>query len=128
LKEEAVEEIVQLAWARASSLGRGPKLMEKANAVHADLHTWDREVLKKPTQCMKKLKKELENLRRAPMTNESIAAQKEILSGWNCFWNKKKLFGCKEQEQIGSSTVIEIQFFSPLSFSSQKKEYGTWAS
>ena len=38
LKEETVEEIVQLAWARASSVGHGPKLMEKANAVHADLH------------------------------------------------------------------------------------------
>ena len=48
LKEETVEEIVQLAWTRASSLGHGPKLMEKANAVHADLYTWDREVLKKP--------------------------------------------------------------------------------
>ena len=34
----------------------------------------DREVLKKPAQHTKKLKKELENLRRAPMTDESIAA------------------------------------------------------
>jgi len=57
LKEETVEEIVQLAWTRASSLGHGPKLMEKANAVHADLHTWDHEVLKKLAQRMKKLKK-----------------------------------------------------------------------
>ena len=38
----------------------------------------DREVLKKPAQHTKKLKKELENLRSAPMTDESIAAQKEI--------------------------------------------------
>ena len=56
-----MEEIVQLAWARASSIGHGPKLMEKANAVHADLHTWDHEVLKKLAQRMKKLKKKLEN-------------------------------------------------------------------
>ena len=53
--------------------------MTKVNVVHEDMHVWDREVLKKPAQRMKKLKRELEILRRGPLTDESIAAQKEIL-------------------------------------------------
>ena len=60
-------------------MGHVPKLMTKVNAVHEDMHVWDREVLKKPAQRMKKLKRELEILRRGPLTDESIAAQKEIL-------------------------------------------------
>jgi hypothetical protein len=57
----------------------GPKLMTKVNVVHKDMHVWDREVLKKPAQHMKKLKRELEILRCGSLTDESIAAQKEIL-------------------------------------------------
>ena len=53
--------------------------MTKVNAVHDDLHALDREVLKKHVQRMKKLKRELEILRRGPPTDESLAAQKEIL-------------------------------------------------
>jgi hypothetical protein len=53
--------------------------MTKINVVHEDMHVWDREVLKKPAQHMKKLKRELEVLRHGPLTDESIAAQKEIL-------------------------------------------------
>jgi ribosome-binding protein aMBF1 (putative translation factor) len=79
LKEETVEVIVQAAWARAMAMGNGPKLMTKVNAVHDDLHAWDREVLKKPVQHMKKLKRELEILRHGPLIDESLAAQKEIL-------------------------------------------------
>jgi hypothetical protein len=47
--------------------------------VHSDLHIWDKEVLKKPVHRIKKLRKELEKLKRGPMTDESIAAQKEVL-------------------------------------------------
>lgn len=47
--------------------------------MHSDLHIWDRDVLKKPVHRIKKLKKELEKLRSGPMTDESIAGQKEIL-------------------------------------------------
>jgi hypothetical protein len=79
LKEETVEEIVQAAWARAAARGHGPKLMSKVKAVHADMHEWDKNVLKKPAQRMKKLKQELETLRWGPMTDASLAAQKEIL-------------------------------------------------
>ena len=53
--------------------------MTNVNVVHEDMHVWDREVLKKPAQRMKKLKRELEILRRGPLTDESIAAQKKIL-------------------------------------------------
>lgn len=59
--------------------GSRPSLMTKVNAVHNNLHDWDREVLKKPVQRMKKLKRELEMLRRGPLTVETLAAQKEIL-------------------------------------------------
>jgi hypothetical protein len=79
LKEETAEEIVQTVWAHASALGHGSKLMTKVNTVHEDIHVWDREVLKKPAQRMKKLKRDLETLRRGPLTDESIVAQKEIL-------------------------------------------------
>jgi len=60
-------------------MGNCPKLMTKVNAVHDDLHAWDHEVLKKPAQRMKKLKRELESLGHGPLTDESLAAQKEIL-------------------------------------------------
>jgi hypothetical protein len=43
------------------------------------MHAWDKETLKKPVQHIKKLRRELENLKRGPMMDESIAAQKEIL-------------------------------------------------
>lgn len=71
--------MVQTAWARAVSQGQGSTLMTKVNHVHRDMHIWDKEVLKKPVQRIKKLRRELEKLKRGLMTDESIAAQKEIL-------------------------------------------------
>jgi hypothetical protein len=71
--------MVQTAWARALAQGQGSPLMMKVNQVHSDLHVWDKEVLKKHVHRIKKLRKELEKLKRGPMTDESIAAQKEIL-------------------------------------------------
>ena len=50
--------------------------MMRVNQVHSDLHVWDKEVLKKHVHRIKKLRKELEKLKRGPMTDESIAAQK----------------------------------------------------
>jgi hypothetical protein len=79
LKEETVAEIVQAAWARAVTQGQGRDLMIKVNCVHDALHVWDRDVLKKPVQRIKKLCRELENLRRGRMSDEALAAQKEIL-------------------------------------------------
>ena len=57
LKGETVGEIVQAAWTRAAVRGNNPSLMAKVNIIHNDLHIWDREVLKKPAQRMKNLKK-----------------------------------------------------------------------
>jgi len=79
LKEETVEEIVQASWARARAMGHAPDLMSKVQAVHHDLHDWDRNILKKPVQRMKKLKRDLEAVRRGPLTDEAIAAEKEFL-------------------------------------------------
>jgi len=53
--------------------------MTKVNRVHSDLHVWDKEVLKKLVHRIKKLRQELEVLRRVEMVDQSIAAQKEIL-------------------------------------------------
>jgi len=79
LREETVTDIVQTAWARAAVQGQAPDLMAKVNAVHSDLHVWDQDVLKKSFLRMKKLRRELERLRRGPMSDESLATQKEIL-------------------------------------------------
>ena len=60
-------------------MGIGPSLAERTWAVQADLHIWDRDILKGPKKRINKLKKELERLRRGAMCAESQARQKEIL-------------------------------------------------
>lgn len=92
LKEETVNEVIQSAWARAAAHGHAPTLMTKLNQVHDELHTWDRKILKKPAQQMKKLKRELEKLRRGPMTDDSIAAQKEILLRLELLLEQEEIF------------------------------------
>ncbi|XP_072146497.1 uncharacterized protein [Setaria viridis] len=57
----------------------GGFLMSKLNQVHSDLHEWDRKVLKKPVQRMKKLRRKLEVLKQGSQTDEFLSAQKEIL-------------------------------------------------
>ena len=71
LKEETVTEIVKASWEKANLAGIGPSLADRTRAVHADLHTWDRETLKGPKVRIRKLKKELERLRRGPSNTES---------------------------------------------------------
>ena len=46
--------------------------------VHADLHTWDHDILKGPKR-INKLKKDLEKLRRGPVNATSLARQKETI-------------------------------------------------
>ena len=53
--------------------------MQKTSMVHDELHVWDQETLKGPMRRMKKLKRELEQKRRGLMTDENLAAQKELL-------------------------------------------------
>ena len=60
-------------------MGIGPKLDDRTHVVQSDLHIWDREVLRGPKQRIKKLKKELEKIRRGPVNVDSQARQKEIL-------------------------------------------------
>lgn len=47
--------------------------------MHEELHVWDKKVLKGPFNRIKKMQKELEEIRRGPLTDDSIAAQKELL-------------------------------------------------
>ena len=70
LKEETVEEMVKPMWARAVARGEGSTLMQKTGQVHDELHVWDREVLKGPTNRIRKMQKDLEKLRRGPMSDE----------------------------------------------------------
>ena len=55
LKEETVEEMVRVVWARAAARGEGPTFMQKTVQVHDKLHVWDREVLKGPTNYIRKM-------------------------------------------------------------------------
>lgn len=78
VQEETVNEIVKSAWDRAKAAGIGPSLADRTKAVHADLHDWDRNVLKSPKKRIRKLKKELEKLRLGPNTLESRARLREV--------------------------------------------------
>jgi len=60
--------MIKAAWARARVRGEAPTLSEKVRDVHEELHKWDREVLKKPEKRISELKRDLERLRRGPMT------------------------------------------------------------
>jgi hypothetical protein len=53
---------------------------------------WDKEVLQKLVQHIKKLRRELENLKRGPLTDESIAAQKEILLQLELHLEQKEIY------------------------------------
>jgi hypothetical protein len=47
--------------------------MQKTREVHDELHTWDKRVLKGPVKRIDQLKRELETLKRGPLSDESIA-------------------------------------------------------
>ena len=74
-----VTEIVKASWEKANLAGVGPSIADCTRAMHSDLHTWDRETLKGPKVRIRKLKKELERLRRGPLNTESQCRQKEII-------------------------------------------------
>ena len=48
------------------------------DAVHRDLHEWDRKVLKGPPIRLNEAQKELEKLMQVPFTNEVRSRQKEL--------------------------------------------------
>ena len=66
--------------------------MMKANKVHEYLHKWDHDVLKQLIHRIKNLKRELEKLRRGPMTDEFIAAQKEVLLRLELMLEQEEIF------------------------------------
>lgn len=78
LEEETVEEIVKTAWLKAVHQGLCPSAREKLESVHKDIHAWDRQVLNGPRTRLKKAHRELENLMRAPYTDEIKMKQKEL--------------------------------------------------
>ncbi|XP_014755959.1 uncharacterized protein LOC104584065 [Brachypodium distachyon] len=79
LAEDAVDMIVQNAWDGAATSGVDSSLMQKTTKVHEALHAWDRRELKAPRKRIYALKEELEESRRGPITDDSIADQKEML-------------------------------------------------
>ena len=60
-------------------MGIGPNLTDRTRAIQPDLLIWDREFFERAKTENKKLKKELEKMRRGPMNVDSQARQKEIL-------------------------------------------------
>jgi hypothetical protein len=60
LKEDDVTQLVSDAWDRTDP---NASLADRTAAVHAEMHVWDREILKAPHKRLKDLKAELENLR-----------------------------------------------------------------
>lgn len=57
----------------------GPFSYAQGNGVHQELHTWDKEVLKGPRKCIHALEKELTEVRRGPLTANSVSMEKELL-------------------------------------------------
>ena len=45
---ETMKEIINTAWEKAKLACLGPSLADRTKAVHADLHTWGRDILKGP--------------------------------------------------------------------------------
>lgn len=102
--------MIKVAWARAKAQGEGPSFAKKKVIdVHDKLHKWDKDVLKSPMKRMKDLQRELERLRRGPMTDANMASLKEIMVHLELCWNRKKYHGSNERGQTGSRREIETQ-------------------
>lgn len=70
--------MVATAWAKANLRGLGPSMASRTKAVHSDLHSWDKSVLKGLKNRIKKLSKELEKIRYGALSPASWARQKEL--------------------------------------------------
>jgi len=101
--------MVKAAWARAAAKGEGPMLMQKIAQVHDELHVWDWEVLKAPTNRIRKMQKDLEKLRRGPMSDESVAAQKELLVCLELLMDQEELMWVQRfWNMLGDDLVREV--------------------
>jgi hypothetical protein len=92
LQEDAVEEMVKAAWERAKARGEEPSLMQKVNDVHSEMHTWDKKTLKALARRLKELKRDLEQLRRGPMNDTTLAAQRDIQLQIEITLEKEEIF------------------------------------
>ena len=76
LEEEALEEVVRMAWQKVVVQGLCPSAKEKLAVVHKELHSWDRKVLKGPRRRLRTTQRDLKDLMRASYTDESKMKQK----------------------------------------------------
>ena len=90
LQEPTVEEVVNSAWNKAKCSTR--TMMQALEQVHGDLQRWDRKVFRKPRKRIEKLKGELEELRRGPMTDEALERQRQILVMLEDLFEQEEIF------------------------------------
>lgn len=73
-----MEEIVKATWQKAKQRGLCPTFLDKLDAVHKDMHTWDKRVLKGPRVRLRNAQRELEALMRLPFSTNVSMKQKEV--------------------------------------------------
>jgi hypothetical protein len=78
LKEKNFMEIVQGAWDADGPGNLNNSLAGKLARVHDHLHKWDKSVLKRTKNNLRKTQRELEVVVRKSLTPENIARQKEL--------------------------------------------------
>lgn len=83
LKEDDAVARVTEAWERSC---HAASLVERTTAVHAELHVWDRNVLKALHCLLKELKAELETLWSGPLTDESAERQRQTMEKEEIYW------------------------------------------
>lgn len=87
LREDAVGDMVAAAWEHSPP---NTPIMAKLEAVHNELHEWDRNVLKAPHKKIKDLTRELDRILAGPTDEQSTRREHEITVNWKLRWNKKK--------------------------------------
>jgi predicted component of type VI protein secretion system len=93
--------VVHAAWQEAESRLVEPTLMQKTDQVHEELHEWDRHVLKGPCKRIEILKTKLEEARRAPIDDESLATQTNLLLQIEALLEQEEIHWFKEEGQTG---------------------------
>jgi hypothetical protein len=76
LREPGFRQIVEKAWEDASSNQGG--VLAKLSCIHAAMHEWDTNVLKKPKKRLRKAQRELEEAMTGQLTDENEAKAKEM--------------------------------------------------
>jgi gamma-glutamylcyclotransferase (GGCT)/AIG2-like uncharacterized protein YtfP len=89
LREEKVGEVVATAWEHAPP---HTSVADKLAAVHAELHDWDRSILKAPQKKVKQLTKELDTLLSGPMNEDTERRQVEITKQIETALEKEEIY------------------------------------